>query len=66
MKTLNFLIFISLIAIILTLNKRLKDQEQTIKDNEEIILLQDSLINSIQGNNKKYIDFALKCNVEHK
>jgi len=66
MKTLNFLIFISLIAIILTLNKRLKDQEQTIKDNEEIILLQDSLINSIQGNNKKYIDIALKCNAEHK
>jgi hypothetical protein len=66
MKTLNFLILISLIAVIIILNNRVGKAKEIIKDNEEIISLQDSLINSIQGNSKKYIDIALKCNAKHK
>jgi hypothetical protein len=66
MKKLNFLLFAFLISCVITLNNRVGKAKEIIKDNEEIISLQDSLINSIQGNSKKYIDIALKCNAKHK
>lgn len=66
MKTLTFLTTIFLMSCIYTLVNEKQDLKEEIKDLDETILLQDSLIKTIQESNRIYLPIALKCNAKHK
>ena len=65
MKTLNFLLFISLLWVVVFLNNQRTEAREIIANQEQTILKKDSLIQVIQKSNSKYLPIAVKCNKEH-